>query len=254
MVREEELAAMKSKFESLEKVFTERLDRLNDPNVNIGSNTVDGNVRYFVSRYQEVTEIYNELVKDRDLDLITHIKPVDLPEGQIKIGTARSTYSNIVSEVKKANRVLETIKSKSADTSEIVRLTDLEKSINDSNSLDNSSSISKNLKEAIRVQEDGHPEASALVAGKTIDFILDELKSELNAEDWEDAIKKMEDDFNLENNTEGRISRAIKEYRNIYSHELDTVVETEDSYIVISGAIQLSKKIGSIEELNDIIE
>lgn len=89
----------------------------------------------------------------------------------------------------------------------------------------------------------GHYLASALICGRIIDVTINKLKKALGVSGIDEILSELNKMKVIEKGTEERVTRAIKQWRNIYSHQLGTYPDVTTSLIILAGTINLLKSI-----------
>ena len=98
----------------------------------------------------------------------------------------------------------------------------------------------------------GHFLASVLITGRVIDSTLDQIKSSQRLGGPEEVLDHLEDD-DIVDPGEGRVTEAVKLYRDEYTHEVGKAPEVSRTLIVLLGCTELLhniQKAGKSEEYN----
>lgn len=254
-LREEEIVALRTHIEEILSEVKFQRDNLNGVSERTFSgNEYVGTLNFLLDKYQRFRDDYNQLVSQRNLKEYTKIEKIEkAEEDDIPLGRIRGGLNDIRRNLEVASNVLNKLENKSVEAEKVARLTSLKDSVNNKLS-DNYPILSRNLKNSIDTLEDGHPKSSSLLAAGTVDHAMSELQSQLEAGDWDKAIAELENREILNEETEGRIHRALKEGRNELVHELTQSPDVEDALLTISGAVQFLDKLQNVQDIDVALE
>jgi len=99
------------------------------------------------------------------------------------------------------------------------------------------------LQQSLAEFSEGHLLASVLTAGRTIDVLMDKVEKASAQKTTEAQLDYLKVRGILDEKTEGYIVKAVKNYRNVYSHTVGSSPEIEDCLIVVLGTSKLLKNI-----------
>jgi len=247
---EEEIIALRTQLDSIlghvkfhHESLVEGLDSRTD---DIG---IQNTVNFLIDEYTRFVDDYNKLVENRSLMQFTELEEFQIEDEPVTPSMGRGILKKMERNLEMATSVLETLEDKSVGTEKVARLTSLKDSITEKLTEDYPI-LSRNLTQAIDALEDGHPKPAAITSSIVVDHVTDELKSELQVGDWNEAITELEERNILDKETDGRINRALKESRNDLSHDLKVNPDIENSLLIISGAVQLLTQVKEIEDVD----
>lgn len=100
----------------------------------------------------------------------------------------------------------------------------------------------EDLEQSVEELRNGHYLAAAMVAGRVIDHVIDQVKSSQRLGGPEEVLNHLEEERIIDSE-ESKITSSIKSYRNKYAHEVGKSPDFSESVIILLGCTKLLKNI-----------
>jgi hypothetical protein len=101
----------------------------------------------------------------------------------------------------------------------------------------------RDLQKSLAEFSEGHLLSSVLIAGRVMDVLMDKVEKASGGPTIEAQLDFLKTEKIVDKETEGYVVRAVKNYRNIYSHTVGSSPEIEDCLITILGTSKLLKNV-----------
>ena len=187
---------------------------------------------------QHMCEANDEALYDEDRELRLHI------DGEKVL----SILQGIVHGCETAIPPLRSIVKPEIPRDTLNKLTSLKEELK---SLDLDSELKRNLRKAVEEAEHSHWLASALIAGRVIQYLIAKIPGKEIEEKAENAIRLMVEKGYIPNDEKAikseleQLLRVEKLSRNLTSHNIHYWPRIDDSMILLGGAFKLARLLGS---------
>lgn len=94
------------------------------------------------------------------------------------------------------------------------------------------------LEQSLEELKSDHLLASTLIAGRVIDYTIDQIKSSQQLGGPEEVLDHLEQN-GIVDSREGKITDSIKSYRDVYTHEVGMVPDFNETMIILLGCAKL---------------
>lgn len=203
--------------------------------------------------YNELRSDFNSLVRDQGLHKRVKLARInsDLKD-QVNISPSEKTrlLQKIEGQLNKSENILEELESVSFEEEEEEELKQVSKEIEQELETD-FPVLSSELYKSLDELRDGHLLASSLICGRIMDYALDKIGAAMKTDSVSDQLEHLASEDIIYESTEGKITDAIKQYRNMYAHEPGKHPDISDSLIILMGTTKFLKNIkesGKAEE------
>ena len=111
--------------------------------------------------------------------------------------------------------------------------------------LDKMPIFKEDLSKSLDLLERGYYLGSVLIAGRLIDYSFSKILKDVDLQSGESKVegivRKLEEDDEIYESSDGKIVQALRTYRNLYSHNPGAEPDSDKSIMIIAGTIDYLK-------------